>query len=76
MYLRSWLQAGIKLMDGQDSPVHRWRVSSSQEPLRGSKSKTEEDTIPVLTEADNIEEVDVVFITEDEEWSESDMYSA
>ena len=63
-------------MDGQDSPVHRWRVSSSQEPLRGSKSKTEEDTIPVLTEADNIEEVDVVFITEDEEWSESDMYSA
>ena len=63
-------------MDGQDSPVHRWRVSSSQGPLRGSKSKTEEDTIPVLTEADNIEEVDVVFITEDEEWSESDMYSA
>ena len=63
-------------MDGQDSPVHRWRVSSSQEPLRGSKSKTEADSIPVLPEgADNTEEFEVVYVTEEEEWSESDVYS-
>ncbi len=71
MCLRSWLRAGIKLMDGQDA-----NVSSSQEPLRGSKSTTEAESIPVLPEgADNTEECDVVFITEDEEWSESDVYN-
>ena len=71
MCLRSWLRAGIKLMDGQDA-----NVSSSQEPLRGSKSTTEADSIPELPKgADNTEEFDVVFITEEEEWSESDVYS-
>jgi hypothetical protein len=71
MCLRSWLRAGIKLMDGQDA-----NVSSSQEPLRGSKSTTEADSIPVLSEgADNTGEYEVVYVTEEEEWSESDVYS-
>ena len=67
MCLRSWLRAGIKLMGGQDA-----NVTSSQEPLRGSKSTTEADSIPELPKgADNTEEFDVFFITEEEEWSES-----
>ena len=71
MCLRSWLRAGIKLMDGQDA-----NVTSSQEPLRGSKSTTEADSIPVLSEgADNTGEYEVVYVTEEEEWSESDVYS-
>ena len=58
-------------MDGQDG-----NVSSSQEPLRGSKSTTEADSIPVLPEgADNTQEFEVVYVAEEEEeeWSESDV---